>query len=393
LPPCNNRKECEKLYGRHPNKSASGNVSFRNHSYYVMREPAWWLPRVEKWKYFVSASNLPIFREAVARRQAGRAVAMACVVETWGSAPRPPGSRLVVDADGNFSGSVSGGCVEAEVIAAALETMQADALRLLEFGVADETAWRAGLSCGGRVKIYVERVGAFQARLLETLAHQCAARRACVLVTDIDSGEQRVVRADEAANDPLQDFIEARLRQGRSALLQHAGRRLFFDVQAPAVRLFAIGATDIAQTLAVAAGLANFEVIVIDPRTAFATPERFPKTRIAAEWPEIALPELGLDCYTAVAVLAHEPRIDDPALGAALRAKCFYIGALGSKITLARRLERMRAAGFSEAELAQIHSPIGLAIGAASPAEIGIAVVAEIIATLRKARGAMEKAA
>jgi xanthine/CO dehydrogenase XdhC/CoxF family maturation factor len=114
----------------------------------------------------VSASNLSIFREALAWRHAGRAVALACVVETWGSAPRPPGSRLVVDADGNFSGSVSGGCVEAEVISAALETMQADAPRLLEFGVADETAWRAGLSCGGRVKVYVERVSAVQARFL-----------------------------------------------------------------------------------------------------------------------------------------------------------------------------------------------------------------------------------
>jgi xanthine dehydrogenase accessory factor len=213
-----------------------------------------------------------------------------------------------------------------------------------------------------------------------------------VLVTDIDSGEQRLVRSDEAANDPLQDLIEARLRQGRSTLIQHAGRQLFFDVQAPAVRLW-IGATDIGQTLAVAAGLANFEVTVIDPRTAFATPERFPKTPIAAEWPETALPRLGLDCYTAVAMLAHEPRIDDPALGAALRAKCFYIGALGSRTTHARRLERMRAAGFSEAELAQIHSPIGLAIGAANPAEIGIAIVAEIIAAWRKGRGAVEKAA
>jgi xanthine dehydrogenase accessory factor len=341
----------------------------------------------------VSASNLPIIRDALAWRQAGRAVAMACVVETWGSAPRPPGSRLVVDADGNFSGSVSGGCVEAEVISAALEVMRAGAPRLLEFGVADETAWRAGLTCGGRIKVYVESVGASQARLLETLADECAARRSCVLVTDIDSGEQRLVGADEAAEDPLQDLIEARLRQGRSALIQHAGRRLFFDVQAPPVRLFVIGATDIAQTLAVAAGVAGFEVIVIDPRTAFATPGRFPKTPIAAEWPETALPGLGLDCHTAVALLAHEPRIDDPALGAALRAKCFYIGALGSKLTHARRLERMRAAGFSEAELAQIHSPIGLPIGAANPAEIGIAIVAEIIAALRSRSGAAEKAA
>ena len=293
LPQCNSREACEKLGGRHPNKSEGGSVLFRGNSYDAMRAPAWRLPRVEKRDYFVSASNIPILREALAWKQAGRAVAMACVVETWGSAPRPPGSRLAVDADGNFSGSVSGGCVEAEVIGAALEVMQANAPRLLEFGVADETAWRAGLSCGGRIKIYVERVGATQARILETLADECAARRACVLVTDIDSGEQRSVRADEADNDPLQELIEARLRQGRSALIQHAGRRLFFDVQAPPVRLFAIGATDIAQTLAVAASLVGFEVIVIDPRTAFATPERFPKTPIAAEWPEIGAARTG----------------------------------------------------------------------------------------------------
>jgi xanthine dehydrogenase accessory factor len=336
---------------------------------------------------------LPVFQEALAWRRAERAVAMACVVETSGPSPRQPGSRLVVDREGNFLGSVSGGCVEAEVIEAALETMRSGIPRLLEFGVGDETAWRAGLSCGGRVTVYVENVGPGQARILEALTNEYAARRACVLVTDIESGEQRLLRGDEFAGDPLRDLIEPQMREGCSALLQHAGRRWFVDVHLPPVRLVVTGATHVAQALAAAARIAGFEVTVVDPRTAFATPERFPETALIAEWPETALPGLGLDSYTAVALLAHEPRIDDPALGAALRAKCFYVGALGSKKTHGKRLERMRAAGFSEAELAQIHSPIGLAISAANPEEIGIAIAAEIIAVLRSGRGMVERAA
>jgi xanthine dehydrogenase accessory factor len=342
----------------------------------------------------VSASNLPIFRKALDWRQAGRAVAMATVVETWGSAPAPAGSRLSVEEGGDYLGSVSGGCVEDEVIGAALEVMQAKAPRLLEFGVADETARRAGHSCGGQLKLFVEEVGVPQARLLAVLADECAGRRACVLVTDVDSGEQRLVLASEAAADPLRELLSLRLREGRSALIQHATRRLFFDVHTPSVRLVLIGATKIAQTLAQAACLAGFEVMVIDPREAFATPERFPGTLVVAEWPETALRDLGLDYFTAVVLLSHDPRIDDPALGAALRAKCFYIGALGSKITHGKRLERMCEAGFCEAERAQIHAPIGLAIGAANGAEIAIAILAEIIAVLRQGKpcGPVEKA-
>ncbi len=341
----------------------------------------------------MSAEDLPLIHEALAWRRAGRAVAMACVAETLGPSPRQPGSRLVVDTDGNFSGSVSGGCAEAEVIEAALDAIQSGAPRVLEFGVADEAAWRAGLSCGGRVKVYVEHIGESQAGILEAICGECAARRACVLVTDIDSGEQRLVSAEGAAGDPLRELIEERMRKGQSALIPYEGRQLFIDVHMPPLRLVVTGATHVAQTLAAAAQLAGIEVTVVDPRTAFAAPERFPNTEIVAEWPETALPALGLDRYTAVALLAHEPRIDDPALSAALRAECFYTGALGSKKTHAKRLERMRAAGFSGAELARIRSPIGLAIGAANPAEIGIAILAEIIAVRRNASGTAEKAA
>ncbi|MCI0467677.1 MAG: XdhC family protein [Beijerinckiaceae bacterium] len=341
----------------------------------------------------MSAEDLPLIQEALAWRQAGRAAAMAIVIETSGSAPRRPGSRLAVDSEGNFSGSVSGGCVEAEVITEALEAMRSGRPRLLEFGVEDETAWRAGLSCDGQVKVYVEPIGDDQALILEVLLREYAARRACVLVTNTGSGEQRLVQAEDIAKDPLQDLIEKQMQKGQSALVAYEERQLFIDVHVPPVRLAVTGATHAAQALAAAAQLAAIEVTVIDPRSAFAAPERFPNASIVAEWPETVLPKLGLDEYTAVALLAHEPRIDDPALGAALRANCFYIGALGSKKTHAKRLERMRALGFSEAELARIHSPIGLAIGAANPAEIGIAVAAEIIAVFRQAGGPKAKAA
>ena len=334
--------------------------------------------------------NLPAFRKSLEWIEAGRAVAIATVVDTWASAPSPTGSRLIVGEGGDFTGSVSGGFVEAEVIGAGLEVIETRVPRLLEFGVADDAAWHAGLSCGGHLKVYVEAIGAAQAHHIRVLAEECAARRACVLVTDVDCGEQRLVRADEVAGDPLADLLVPRLLQGRSVLLQHGGRRLFFDVQMPSVRLLLVGATQIAQTLAAAARLVGFEVTVADPRPSFATENRFPETPLVTEWPEAVPPELGLDRFSAVALLAHDPQIDDPALCAALRAKCFYVGALGSKANHRKRLERMRLAGFSDAEVAQIHAPIGLAIGAANGAEIAIAILAEIIAALRCAHREQE---
>ena len=338
----------------------------------------------------MSAANLPLFRKALEWRRAGRAVAMATVVETWGSALDRAGSHLVTEEGGAFLGSVSGGCVEADVIGAARETMHTKAPCLLEFGVADETAQRAGLSCGGRLKVFVEPIGAAEAAQLALLADECAARRACVRISDIDSGEHRLVRASEAANDPFAALLAAKLREGRGGLIEEGGRRLFFDVQMPSVRLLLIGATQIAQTLVGAAKLAGFEVTVIDPRPSFATPERFPGTPVIASWPETVLPDLKLDGFTAVASLSHDPRMEDPALAAALRADCFYVGALGSKITHAKRLERLRAAGFCEADLAKIHAPIGLAIGAANGPEIAIAILAEIIAVLRQKKPRFE---
>ena len=229
--------------------------------------------------------------------------------------------------------------------------------------------------------------------LLKTLNEERKARRAAILVTDMASGEQRLVKGADIAADPLADLLDQALRAGKSRSAEHDGKQLFLTVQAPPVRIFCIGAVHISQALAPMAKLTGFDLTVIDPRTAFATPERFPDAPVLADWPQNVLPGLGLDQYTGVCLLTHDPKIDDPALIAALKAECFYIGALGSRKTHAKRVERMMAEGFGEDALKRIHAPIGLDIGSVSPAEIAVSVLGEIIAALRKKPLRLEKAA
>jgi xanthine dehydrogenase accessory factor len=222
--------------------------------------------------------------------------------------------------------------------------------------------------------------------LLSDLNEERAARRAAVLVTDVASGEQRLLREAEVEGDPLVQELRNSLRRGKSGLVERDGRQYFLTVQTPPVRVVIIGAVHISQALAPMAKGLDLDVIIIDPRTAFATPERFPDVPLLAEWPDAVLPEIGIDAYTAVVALTHDPKIDDPALEASLRSECFYIGALGSRKTHERRVERLTASGFTETDLARIHAPIGLDIGAVSPAEIAVSILAEIVATLRKER-------
>jgi xanthine dehydrogenase accessory factor len=222
--------------------------------------------------------------------------------------------------------------------------------------------------------------------LLSDLNAERIARRAAVLVTDVASGEQRIVREAEVGGDPLAQDLQDSLRRRKSGLVERDGRQFFLTVQTPPVRLVVIGAVHISQALTPMAKDLDLDVTIIDPRTAFATPERFPDAPVLAEWPDAVLPDVGIDQYTAVVALTHDPKIDDPALTAALRSECFYIGALGSRKTHERRVQRLTASGFTEADLARIHAPIGLDIGAVSPAEIAISILAEIVASLRKER-------
>ena len=220
--------------------------------------------------------------------------------------------------------------------------------------------------------------------LLTALNAERKARRAAVLVTDLASGAQRLVRAADVASDTLAEPIATALRMGKSGVVGSAEGPVFLAVQVPPVRLLVIGAVHVSQALAPMARLAGLDVTIVDPRTAFATAARFPDVTVLAEWPDLAIERLGLDRFTAVAALTHDPKIDDPALDAALRAECFYIGALGSRKTHAARVARLGKAGFDEATISRIHAPIGLDIGAVSPAEIAVSVLGQVIEALRK---------
>src|SRR5438093_9928949 len=220
--------------------------------------------------------------------------------------------------------------------------------------------------------------------ILKTLNAERAARRAAVVVTDVATGKQRLVKAAEVARDPLKEEIEKHIRRGKSGMVEVPAGKAFLTVHVPPPQLVITGAVDISQPLAPIAKLLGYDVTIVDPRTAFASIERFPEVKVIAEWPDTALPPLGIDRYTAFVALTHDPKIDDPALGHALAHDCFYIGALGSKKTHARRIERLKAQGLTDAALARIHAPIGLAIGAVSPAEIAVAIMGQITAQLRQ---------
>jgi xanthine dehydrogenase accessory factor len=220
--------------------------------------------------------------------------------------------------------------------------------------------------------------------ILRALNAERAARRAAVVVTDVTSGEQRLVKVAEVARDPLKDVIEKHIRRGNSGMVETPVGKVFLTVHVPPSQLVITGAVHISQALAPMAHLVGYDVTIVDPRTAFASIERFPDVKVIAEWPDVALPPLGIDRYTAFVALTHDPKIDDPALTHALARDCFYIGALGSKKTHARRIERLKAQGLSDDALARIHAPIGLAIGAVSPAEIAVAIMGEITAQLRQ---------
>ena len=223
-----------------------------------------------------------------------------------------------------------------------------------------------------------------QLDILRTLNVERAARRPVVVVTDLGSGSQRLVKAADVAGDPLREPIEKRIRSGKSGTEETAQGKVFFTVHVPPPRLVITGAVHISQALAPIGRLLGYDVTIVDPRTAFASIERFPGVKVIADWPDVALPPLGIDRYTAFVALTHDPKIDDPALTHALARDCFYIGALGSRKTHGRRIERLKVQGLSDAALARIHAPIGLEIGAVSPPEIAVAIMGEITARLRQ---------
>ncbi len=220
--------------------------------------------------------------------------------------------------------------------------------------------------------------------LLRKLNAERAARRAVIHLTDLGDGRDRVIREGDPVAGPLGEAVTGAFRSGRSILVEVEDRKFFLNVHLPPARIVAIGAVHISQALAQMAGVAGFDITIIDPRTAFATEARFAGIDLVADWPEDVLAARPLDAYTALVAVTHDPKIDDFPLSQALSTGCFYVGALGSRKTHAKRVERLTALGHGEAEIARISAPIGLDIGAASPAEIAVAILADIVAHLRR---------
>ncbi len=327
--------------------------------------------------------TLDVLAAARALLDAHQHVALATVVETWGSSPVPVGGQMVIAAEDAFHGSVSGGCVEGEVIVAADEVIADGRPRVMTFGVSNETAWQVGLPCGGNVTVLVVRLSRHDgAPLLDAVLTATARRQVLAIITDMTSG---AMRAHTTADAPEQ--VAAAMRRGASAVVsQDGGTSAFVHVLVPPPRVVVIGATHIAQHLVAMLRLVGYDTVVVDPRTAYATPARFAGVRLVTDWPNDALPALGLDPFTAVVAVAHVPDIDDTALRHGLGSGCFYVGALGSRRNHARRIGRLATAGVTEAAMARIRAPIGLDIGAVGPAEIAASILAEIVQAWRRGR-------
>jgi xanthine dehydrogenase accessory factor len=346
-----------------------------------------------------------VVHQALAWRAAGRKVALATVARTWGSSPRPAGSKLAVNDAAEFVGSVSGGCIEGAVIQEALEVMATGASRVLEFGVSDETAWEVGLACGGKVEVFVEAVAPEVGRgitraVLEELIEARRGKRPVVLVTPLDGSAHRLVPmapgtpvgpgepaapAAAAVDAALADAVAQVARRDQAEVVDAAGGVFLLEPHPAPLRLLIVGAVHVAQPLAQMAALAGFAVTIVDPRRAFATAARFPGQALVVGWPDVAIAELLPDARTAVVTLTHDPKLDDPALVAALGSPAFYVGCLGSKKTHGARRVRLGEHGVGEAALDRLHGPVGLRIGARTPPEIAVSILAEIVASLRGA--------
>lgn len=327
--------------------------------------------------------NDDVLEQAAEWMANGKKVALATVIGTWGSSPRPVGSQLAVDEDGAFVGSVSGGCIEGAVVGEALASIADGKPRVLDFGVTNEQAWEVGLACGGNIKIFVddETEPDTVSRLIEG--------RPLAMVTQLDTGARSIVSTNDVTGELSLD--DGSVTLARDALFHDRSRafnsddgEMFAQVFSTPLRMFVIGAVHIAQALVPMAATAGYDITVIDPRGAFATSARFPGVTLSEDWPDEALQQFKPDSRSAVITLTHDPKLDDPALHVALKSDAFYIGSLGSRKTHAGRLERLGEAGFGDMDFARIHAPVGLALGATSPAEIAVSILAQIIETKHK---------
>lgn len=328
-------------------------------------------------------------------RAQGQAIALATVIQTWGSAPRGVGAKMALTPGGEIAGSVSGGCVEGAVFEAGVQTLKNGRPQLLHFGVADETAWEVGLACGGTIEVFVEPL---DLALYDRLRAALVDEQPVAVVTVVRGpagllGRKLVMYEDRSTFGTLGAELDMTvLEMARAALASGLPQRLtlpqaaepveiFIEVNLPSPTLIIVGGVHIAIALTAIAKALGYRTVVVDPRRAFGRETRFPHAdRLIRAWPDEALAQVSLTPSTAVVMLTHDPKLDDPALKIALSSPAFYIGALGSRTTQAKRRRRLLEAGLSEAQLARLHGPIGLDLGARTPEEIALAVMAQIVA-------------
>ena len=318
------------------------------------------------------ADNIPEI--ALSWASQGDSVVIATVIETWGSAPRRVGAQMVINQNGKMQGSVSGGCIESAVVSEVQDTISTQRIKLLEYGVSNEDAFSVGLACGGKIRVMLEPVG--HSISISTLQKLVEFRRNKISVAC-------VVHVSSGATELKTEGYDNRFSSGLSGFEEE--NKIFVNIHQSPTRVVIIGAVHIAQSLVKLAKIANFDPVVVDPRSGFANTERFEAQNIIEEWPDTALTEISIDRRTAIVLLTHDPKLDDPALEIALNSDAFYIGALGSVKTHTARLDRMKKLGFASESLNKISGPIGIDIGATNPSEIAISIIAEIISKLRQA--------
>ncbi len=326
--------------------------------------------------------------------QEGRQIALATVVQTWGAAPRGVGSKMAVTADMAVAGSVSGGCVEGAVVESALEGLEDGRPRLLTFGVSDDEAWDVGLTCGGSISVFVEPLDTAWWSLLAPQVQQHRPATTVTMLAGDTAGSKLLLGPDGAEAyrsggfaDPVAQAL-ANLEDSESGHREIEGHDVMLERHVPGPQLIIIGGVHVAMPLQAFARELGFRVTLIDPRRVFATRERFPEVdRILHDYPDVALQETGLDHNSYLAVLTHDPKIDDPALIAALQSPAPYVGVLSSPRTHRQRLARLHAAGLGKSQTDRIRTPIGLEIGSRTPEEIALSIMAEIV-SVRSGAGA-----
>ncbi len=330
-------------------------------------------------------------------RVEGKRMALATVVQTWGSSPRRTGSKMGIAFDGQFAGSVSGGCVENAVMEAALDVLKTGQARLLHFGVADETAWGVGLACGGSIDIFVKPLDIkfFRSLRMAWTDEEVHSVHITVIRSSPNIlGREMLIHENGSVAGSIGDNWDKKvLELAKEILLEGKSRletlddeaEIFLEFIAPPPTLIAVGGVHITVALMQLAKALGFRTVVIDPRSVWGNQERFPNIdRLIQAWPQEAFLQVKLTRSTAVVMLTHDPKLDDPALKIALNSSAFYVGALGSRITNAKRRERLLKDGMSESQLSDLHAPIGLDIGAETPEEIALAIMSEVVNAYRK---------